>query len=208
MNIRASTALARRLLPLAMLASFAASADEGDWFFRVGAHAVNPKSDNGSLAGGTLDASIDTDVRPTLVLGRQLTPNWAIELLASLPFQHTASLNGAEALAFKHLPPTLTLQYYFAPEAKVNPFVGAGLNYTWTFDEKEHGPLAGTRARVGNSFGPALHAGLVFDTGRRWNVIADVRWADIDADVRVDGAAVGTVNVDPLVYGIYLGWKF
>jgi outer membrane protein len=201
-------ALRHLALPLALAAPLSATAAEGDWFFRLGVHAVDPKSDNGTLAGGAFDASIDSNVRPTLVLGRNLTANWAIELLASAPFQHTVSLDDAEALDFKHLPPTLTLQYYFAPEAKVNPFLGVGLNYTLTFDEEERGPLAGTRTRVGNSFGPALHAGLVFDTGRRWNVIADLRWADIDADVTVDGADVGEANVDPLVYGVYLGWRF
>lgn len=196
------------LLPLALALPLQAVAQDDSWFFRVGAHVVNPRSDNGSLAGGTLAADIDSNVRPTFVLGRQLTPNWAVELLASLPFQHTASLNGADALEFKHLPPTLTLQYYFAPDAKVNPFLGVGLNYTYTFDEDEKGPLAGTRTRVGNSFGPAAHAGLVFRTGARWDVIADVRWVDIDADISVDGADVGSVNVDPLVYGVYVGWRF
>ena len=206
MNLR--TALALLLAPAALLAASHATAATGDWFVRVGAHAVNPTSDNGTLAGGTLDASIDTDLRPTLALGRHFSDHWALELLAALPFEHTASLNGADALDFKHLPPTLTLQYYFAPDATVNPFLGVGLNYTLTFDEKERGPLAGTRTRVGNSLGPALQAGLVFDTGRNWNLIADVRWADIDADVSVNDAKVGTVNVDPLVYGVYLGWKF
>lgn len=207
MNLR--NALALLLAPAALVATSNAFAAEGDdWFVRVGAHVVNPKSDNGTLAGGALKASIDSDLRPTLALGKHFNDHWALEVLAALPFKHTASLNGAEALDFKHLPPTLTLQYYFAPGATVNPFLGVGLNYTLTFDEKERGPLAGTRTRVGNSFGAAAQAGLLFDLGRNWDLIADVRWADIDADVTVDGARVGTVNVDPLVYGIYLGWKF
>lgn len=181
---------------------------DGDWFVRAGAHVVNPRSDNGTLAGGTLRAQVDSGMRPTITLGRRLSPRWAVELLGALPFTHRASLDGADALDFKHLPPTLSLQHYFAPEAKINPFVGVGVNYTLTFDEQERGPLAGTRTRLGNSIGPALQAGFVFDAGRRWNVVADVRWADIDVDARVDGAEVGTVRVDPLVYGIALGWNF
>lgn len=192
---------------LAATPAFAVAAD-GDWFARVGVHAVNPTSDNGALAGGALRASIDTDVQPSLVLGRRLSPHWALELLAAAPFRHTVQLNGADALDFKHLPPTLSLQYIFAPDARVQPFVGLGLNYTLTFDEKETGPIAGTRTRVGNSFGPAAQLGLVFETGRAWNIVADVRWADIDADVTVDGADVGEVQVDPLVYGVALGWRF
>lgn len=206
--MKTATAFALLALPAALAASCVAQAQEDSWFFRVGAHVVDPKSDSGTLAGGALAAEIDSDVRPTLVLGRQFDDHWAVELLASFPFQHTVALNGADAVDFKHLPPTLTLQYYFLPEARVNPFLGVGLNYTWTFDEEERGPLAGTEVKVGNSFGPAAHAGLVFDVGQRWNLVADIRWMDIDADVSVDGADVGEVNADPLVYGLYLGWRF
>ena len=195
-------------IALLLAAAPAANATDGDWFARVGVHAVNPTSDNGTLAGGTLRASIDTGTSATIVLGRRLFPHWALELLAAAPFRHTVQLNGVDALDFKHLPPTLSLQYIFAPDATVQPFVGVGVNYTLTFDEKEKGPLSGTHTRVGNSFGPAAQLGLVFDTGRAWNIVADVRWADIDADVVVNGADVGDVNVDPLVYGIALGWRF
>ena len=206
--MKPAAAIALLALPVALAASCAAQAQDDAWFFRVGAHVVNPRSDNGTLAGGALDAAIDSDARPTFVLGRRLDDHWAVELLASLPFEHTVALNGADAVDFKHLPPTLTLQYYFLPESRVNPFLGLGLNYTWTFDEEERGPLAATEVKVGNSFGIAAHAGLEFDLGRRWNLVADVRWMDIDADVSVDGADVGEVRVDPLVYGVYAGWSF
>ena len=196
------------LVAMLLTAAPIAHATDGNWFARVGVHAVDPSSDGGRLAGGTLAVTLDTDVEPTITLGRRLSPHWAIELLAAAPFRHTATLGGGDALDFKHLPPTLSVQYIFAPDARVQPFVGVGLNSTLTFDEKESGALAGTRTRVGNSFGPAAQIGLVFETGRAWNVVADARWMDIDADVSVDGVDVGTVSVDPLVYGIALGWRF
>lgn len=202
-----SRILVLALLPLA-LAPLTASAADGDWFLRVGAHVVDPKSDNGALAGGALSASIDSNLQPTFALGRQLTPHWSLELLAALPFRHTVALNGGDALDFKHLPPVLSLQYMFLPDATVSPFVGAGVNYTYTFDEEERGALAGTRTRVGNSFGPAAQVGLRFRTGKAFDVIVDARWADIEADVSVDGVDVGSVDVDPLVYGIALQWRF
>jgi outer membrane protein len=185
-----------------------ADAAQGDWFFRVGAHNVAPKSDNGRLAGGTLAADIGNDIKPTFVLGRMLTDHWALELLASLPFEHDVRLNGARAGSFKHLPPTLSLDYYFAPGAAVSPFLGAGVNYTYTFSESEAGPLAGTDLKIGNSFGLAVHAGLAFRMSERWDIVTDVRWIDIDADVSVNGANVGTVSVDPLVYGVYGSFRF
>ena len=36
----------------------------------------------------------------------------------------------------------------------------------------------------------------------------DARWIDIDTDVKVNGASVGTVNIDPMVYGAAFVWQF
>jgi outer membrane protein len=36
----------------------------------------------------------------------------------------------------------------------------------------------------------------------------DVRWADIDTKVKVNGADLGSANIDPLVYGAAYVWKF
>ena len=121
---------------------------------------------------------------------------------------HEVSLNGAKAADFKHLPPTLSLQYYFGEAGGFRPFVGAGLNYTWTYDQRETGPLAGTRLKIGNSVGAAAQAGFVAELTDTLHLVADVRWIDIDASVSVNSNRVGTVEVDPLVYGVSLGWRF
>lgn len=197
-----------RTLLAAALALAATTAHADDWFVRVGATNVNPKSDNGTLAG-TLRTSIDDDTQLGLTVGRYLDDHWAVELLTATPFSHTASLNGARAVDFKHLPPTLGLQYYFgAPEASVRPFVGAGLNYTIVYDEKERGPVAGTQVSLDNSWGLAAQAGLKFKTSDRWDMVADVRWIDIDSDARLNGARIGTATVDPLVVSVMLGYNF
>jgi outer membrane protein len=199
------------LKPALLLGLFAiagsAVADDA-WFVRAGAHNVDPKSDNGSLAGGTLEARIGSDVRPTLAIGRFLNDRWAVELLAALPFDHEVRLNGAKAADFKHLPPTLSLQHYFGEAGGFRPFLGAGLNYTWTFDQRETGPIAGTRLKIGNSVGAAAQAGFVTEITDTLHLVGEVRWVDIDASVSVNSTRVGTVEVDPLVYGLSLGWRF
>jgi len=188
--------------------AFAAPACAQDWFLRIGAAHVAPDSDNGRLAGGALAADIDSNTQLGLILGRQLSPHLALELLAATPFSHTARLNGAEAVDFKHLPPTLSLQWYFNPQGRVNPFVGAGVNYTFVYDEKARGPLTGTHVSIKNSAGLALQAGVAFRISPRWDLVLDARQLDLDADVEVDGAAVGTVHVDPRVYGLTASWRF
>lgn len=201
-------ALSKHLALLALGFAVVAPAQADDWFIRAGATHVDPKSNNGTLAGGALAASIDSQTGLGLVIGRQLNENLSLELLAATPFKHTVSLNGAKAVDFKHLPPTLSLVYGFAPTSTVNPFLGAGLNYTWTFSEREYGPVAGTEVKLGNSWGLAAQAGLAFRLNDRWDLVLDARWIDINADVRVNGAKVGKAAVDPMVYGLHLGYRF
>lgn len=198
------------LLGAAALAVTALPVHAEDWFVRVGAVQVSPKSDNGTLAGGALKTDIDSNTQLGLILGRHLSPNLAVEVLAATPFSHTAKLNGAKAVDFKHLPPTVSLQWYFNPEGRVNPFVGAGLNYTFVYDEKPvaGGPVAGAKIGLDNSFGLAAQAGLVFKMSDAIDLVLDARWIDIDSDVKVNGSKVGTAVVDPLVVGLTLGYRF
>jgi outer membrane protein len=189
-------------------AAIATPACAQDWFLRVGAAHVAPDSDNGRLAGGALAADVDSNTQLGLIIGRHFSPHFAVELLAATPFSHTAKLNGADAVDFKHLPPTLSAQWYFNPEGRVNPFIGAGLNYTFVYDEDSRGPLAGTHVSIKNSAGLALQAGLAFRINDRWDLVLDARQIDLDADVEVDGTGVGTVNVDPRVYGLTASWRF
>ena len=200
----------RSLLALALAAGLATpafAAEPGSWTVSLGAHVVDPSSGNGSLAGGTLEADVGSDWRPTVTAEYFFTPNLGLEVLASLPFEHEVSLNGVKSGSTKHLPPTFTLQYHFDGDT-VSPFIGAGVNYTLFFDQETTGPLAGTDLDLSNSWGLAAHAGLDFRLGDKGTLRVDVRWIDIDTDVSVDGTDVGTVNIDPLVYGVAYFWRF
>jgi len=201
------------LCPLAAAAALftatpALAQQAGDWTFGLGAHVVSPKSDNGSLAGGAFDADVGNNWRPTFTGEYFFRDNWGIEVLASLPFQHDIELNGVKAGSTKHLPPTVSLQYHFTGSEKVKPFIGAGVNYTLFFSQDTTGPLAGADLDLENSFGLALHGGLDFAVGTDKFVRLDARWIDIDTDVKVNGGDVGTVNIDPMVYGAAFVWKF
>ena len=199
-----------RLLALALALGFAGPAlatDAGDWTVSVGAHVVDPASNNGSLAGGALKTDVGSDWKPTITAEYFFSPNLGLEVLAALPFKHDISLNGVKAGSTKQLPPTFTLQYHFNGD-KVSPFIGAGINYTLFFDTQEAGPLTGTDVSLGNSWGLAAHAGLDFRLAQNRALRVDVRWMDIDTKVKVNGAEVGTVKIDPLVYGVAYLWQF
>lgn len=201
------------LIPLACLAALALAApaqaqEAGDWTFSAGAHAVAPKSDNGRLAGGALAADVGDDWKPTVTAEYWFGPNWGLEVLAALPFEHEIRLNGAAAGSAKHLPPTVSLQYHFKGGRRVTPFLGLGLNYTTFFDEETRGPLAGTELELDDSWGLAAHAGLDIAVGQGKWLRLDARWIDIDTDVSANGAGVGTVEIDPWIYGAAFVWAF
>lgn len=203
-----------RLLPLlaASLAAVATPAfaqSAGDWTLGLGLHQVDPKSDNGALAGGTLPLGIDSDAKPSITFEYFVRDNLGIEVLGALPFQHDIAVKGVGKVGdTKHLPPTITLQYHFNSAGKVSPLLGVGVNYTTFFSEGTTGALAGSKLKLDDSFGLAAHAGLDFKVSDKASVRVDVRWADIDTEVKVDGVKLGTANIDPLVYGASYVMKF
>jgi outer membrane protein len=180
----------------------------GDWTLGLGAHEVDPKSDNGRLdatalgLGALPPTEVGGSVRPTFTVEYFLRDRVGIELLAALPFRHDIAIRGLGKVgSTKHLPPTVSLQYHFASGGKATPFLGAGLNYTAFFSEETTGPLAGTRLVLDDSWGLAAHAGIDFAVGRRSALRIDARWIDIDADVSIEGVKIGRAQIDPLVYG-------
>lgn len=180
----------------------AAAQSAGDWTLAIGAHQVAPRSDNGTLADGTLALDIGSSARPTLALEYFLRDNLGIEVLAALPFQHDINIDGlGQVGSTRHLPPTVSLQYHFNRGGRVSPLLGLGVNYTTFFSEDTRGALDGAKLTLGDSWGLAAHAGLDFQVGLNGAIRVDVRWIDIDSTVTVDGARLGTARIDPLVYG-------
>ncbi len=188
----------------ATLAMPAAQAQQaGDWLWRVGVHNVRPKSDNHPLV------HVDAGQSLTFSATYMLSSNWGVEVLGGLPFSHDIRLNGGGKVgSTKHLPPTVSLQYHFNPDAAVRPYLGTGVNYTLFFDEKTRSALAGSTLKLQDSWGLAVQAGVDFRLNQDWFATLDGRWMDIDSRARVDGTSIGTVAIDPLAFGLSVGRRF
>ena len=198
----------------ALVASPAMAQSKGDWTLGIGVHAVDPKSDAGDLDGsalglGALPTKVDSDIKPTITYEYFVADNVGLEVLAALPFKHDISIDGVGKVGqTKHLPPVVSLQYHFGKGGKVSPFVGLGLNYTKFFSTDAKGALKGTKLDLDDSWGVAAHAGLDFAVSEKGALRVDLRWADIDTKVKVNGNKLGTANIDPLVYGVAYVLKF
>jgi len=106
----------------------------------------------------------------------------------------------------RQVAPNLYLNYKFGDaQSTWRPFVGLGLNYTTFFSTKTEGAIDGTNLDLSNSWGLAGHIGVDFQVSEKGAIRIDYRKIDIDTDVKLNGAKLGTkntVNIDPSVYGI------
>ena len=188
---------------LTMTTAFAVPA--GTWSIAAGAHMVDPKSDNGTLADGAFSVEVDDDIRPTISGEYFIANNVGIELLAAIPFHHDITLTGADGKPVdgktQHLPPTLSLQYHFDGynmPMNLKPFVGVGVNYTTFFEEK----VALGDLELDDSVGVAGHIGLDIPFAPTEAFRIDARYMDIKTDAKLDGNDIGEVDISPWVYGI------
>lgn len=187
----------------AVLLGVCGAVNAGDWLVRAGGHTVQPKSENHSVV------NVDAAQSLTFNFTYLVTRNWGVEVLAALPFSHDINLNGGGKVGeTKHLPPTVSVQYHFLPDSKVRPYVGVGLNGTIFFSEKTTGALAGSKLSLDSSFGPAAQVAVDFAVSDAWFINVDARWMDIDTDVELNGASLGTVEIDPYAFGVSLGRRF
>jgi outer membrane protein len=197
------------VLSLALAGLLASGAANAQFFGTLGYTQVNPSSDNGTLAAA--DASVNSDGSITGSLGYKFTPNMFVELGTALaPFEHEVALDGLGTVAsLKHRPTVLSLNYQFNAEATVRPFVRLGYGWIGISDETTRGPLAGLDISAGNANGLAFGGGIDFFVGEKVFIRADVSRLDFDTDVNVETIGdVGTAEVDPLVYGVAIGYQF
>lgn len=219
------------LITLALLSSLSITTlanQPGDILIRGGATGVNPDSDKASILLSNVDSSMSLSVDDNTQLGLNLVyfydSNWAIELLAATPFTHDITIydpnavlgvDGALLAEVTHLPPTLSALYYIDIDLAIKPYAGVGINYTYFFKEEfEAAPktLGLTNLQLDGSFGFALQVGADYEIDKNWSLNFSARYIDISTDATFDvaGENIGkaSVDVDPMVYSLMVGYKF
>lgn len=177
--------------------------EAGDIMVKAGVIHVAPKDDNLKLGASTVQVKDDTQLGLTATY--MVTPQVGIEVLAATPFKHSIELDGNKIGTTKHLPPTVSVQYYpMASGSAIQPYVGAGLNMTLFFNE-EDAVKGNALGPLGDSFGLSVSAGANYHIDD--NLLANVGIWYIDIDTKLDGLDE-TVEIDPLVFMAGVGYKF
>ncbi len=219
------------------LSSVASNYKSGDIVVRGGLTLIDPNNDNtgvyaDALGGDTpLSVSVDDNTQLGLNVTYFYDRNWAVELLAASPFTHDVTINDPQGISegifganvdgislgeATHLPPTVSVLYYFDTIVfNIKPYVGLGVNYTIFFDEKFNSApksLGFNNLELDSSFGFSAQVGMDYQLTNNWHINASVRYIDIDttANFNIGDTIEGSANIeiDPMVYSVMLGYKF
>jgi len=193
--------------PLHAGAADAGTESEGNWMVRLRGTYLDfaQKSDPVGGVGASDRIGVNNKWIPELDVTYFFTPHIAAELVLTIPQKHDVHLDGNKIGTFKHLPPTLLVQYHLLPHGTFRPYIGAGLNFTriWGVD------IAGNTLSLDRwSIAPALQIGMDYRLTRNWYLNADIKKVWLSSDVKAAGAKVSEVKLDPWLFSVGVGYRF
>ncbi len=210
-------------LAVAMLVAAPAAAKQGDFLLRARAVIVAPNASSGGImpAFPTETVSVGNSFAPELDLTWFATDHIGFEVIAATTRHAINGTSGTTGSIGRLastwvLPPTLTVQYHFIPDGHVRPYVGAGINYSVFWDTKASDGLVAavgpTHIGLSDSVGWALQAGIDIDLTKKFFLNFDLKYIGIKTTGYLDSTAIGRqtvrVNLDPLVGGVGIGFRF
>ena len=196
--------------------------EAGDIIARAGWAHVAPDTDSDEFSNFPgAKAEVDDTDSLGLTFSYLFTDNIGVGVLAAYPFETDIEGDGTISAVekvgdTKFLPPTVTLQYHFNTGSNFHPYIGAGINYTYFWDEDtSDAPFNGSDLDLDNSWGFAGEAGLDYTFKNDYLVSAQVWYIDIETTADSSGAAgnpalagKADVDIDPWVFMLGIGKKF
>lgn len=186
---------------IALLFSASAFAEVGSIELSAGLAWVN----GGNVESQVLNAKADNNLTPAITITYYATKNIALSSEAGISrhsFQNATGSLGKASI----IPANVTAQWHFAPDGKVDPYVGAGLNYC--FFTNQTGTL-GTLQHIDPTLGGVLQVGANIATGEKWFANVDYKHLWIRPDlVTSSGAKIEQINLDPDIVSLSFGMRF
>jgi outer membrane protein len=184
------------------------TAPTSPWSVRLRATYLETVDKSSGLLGKDT-ISVSDKLIPEIDIDYRLSSDWSLELVLTVPQEHTVNLKGVGEIGdFEHLPPTLMLKYHptFACFGeRFQPYVGAGVNLTLIMDVDI---LDGAVKLDSYSVGPAGQIGCDIRLTDRWSLNLDVKRVMIRTDVKLLGTKVAEARLDPWLYAVGLGYRF
>ncbi|WGI23890.1 OmpW family outer membrane protein [Halomonas alkaliantarctica] len=168
----------------------------GDVFVRGGVAQTDAGSDNGDVAGAPL--SVDDARGFTFGAGYLFTDKVGVELNSSEKFEHDISVGSLNS-SVDRLPVNLLVNYYpmGGLDSRIQPYVGAGLNYT-RFSGEPSG------VSIEESYGAIGQVGIDLAVTNNIMLNGYASYADVNSDINVGGE----VDIEPVTVGGGVTYRF
>ncbi|AUT68093.1 MULTISPECIES: OmpW/AlkL family protein [Paraburkholderia] len=197
---------------LALMTSHAFAADTdtsgihaGDVLVRLRAISIMPQVRTSDTLSA-LNVDVNNAIVPEIDFTYMIRDNIGVELILGTS-RHQLTSNLGDLGGVNVLPPTLLLQYHFNHQGQVRPYVGAGVNYTYFYNDGLHAGDQQISVKR-SSFGPALQMGVDVQLTKSVFANVDVKKVWMKTDASLNGASLGTLHIDPLIVGVGVGMKF
>jgi outer membrane protein len=193
--------------------------------FRAGATTIAPQVNSGNLSTPSIPNTKNDVGSASQVSGGvtyMVTDNVSLDLPLALPFTH--KLYGAGSIAavgqvgeVKALPMTVFLQYRFMePKSVFRPYVGLGATYAYFFNASGSGTLTSmtnpggppTTISVESKFAVTTQIGATIALDKQWFIDAFYAKTTLANKTTLSTGQTVDITLDPVSYGITLGYKF
>lgn len=198
----------------------------GTWMVRAGATTIAPQVTSGNLSAPSqpnTKADVGSANQFSGGISYMLTDNMSVDVPLALPFKH--KLYGAGSAAgegqigeVQALPITVFLQYRFLEaNARFRPYVGLGATYAYFFNEQGSGALTAmtnpgagipTKLTVDSKFILTPQIGATLAVGDKWFVDVFYSQSRLSTTTHFSSGQSQEIALDPISYGITIGYKF
>lgn len=185
----------------------------GMWVVDARATGVIPDESGDIVTAGGVDTGLDVAIGdswvPTLGITYFATDNVAVDVTLGTS-HHDISAAGPGPDIKVHdtwvIPPVVTLQYHFQPQARFSPYVGAGINAMIFYNGDDRN---GFTVDLDDGVGAAVQVGADYALQGPWTLNLDVKKVWFDTDASINGGALRSdVSIDPWVVSIGFGRRF
>ncbi len=187
------------LMSLGMLQN-ANATEAGTWLVRSRGIYIVP-----SVTTQTLSVDVKSQGTPEFDFSYFVAKNISLELILGMA-RHTVNLGTSSLGSLNVLPPTLNAQYHFKDllGTSFDPYLGAGINYTIFYNSNIQ--IVDVDS---SSFGASFQGGVDIPIKGDVFLNVDVKKIFMKTDLKLHGTSTvaDTLKIDPMVYGLGIGFK-
>lgn len=184
---------------LLLVSATSAVAQDKAWQIRARGLLIAPNASS-TPTGLDVKANAVAEVDITRFIGKK----FALELVLGTSSQEVTAKTGNTVSSLgmvSHLPPTLTFQFRPVPTGAFQPYLGAGGNLTYFYAKS--GDLE--NLDLSTSIGYAFQGGADFALGGGAYFNLDVKYVNIQTDVKSGATKAYELKINPLLIGVGVG---